>query len=530
MAVCLNTESANKMFRIMVHDEYFVDKSGLIEIVNARINTMNRYLCVTKPRRFGKTSVLNMLGAYYCRAYDTSALFERLNISKSKSYREHLNRYNVIHLCLNRLPDYGNAFDDYISIIRDSIKYDIQEAYPKVCDKEFGSIVDMLAATGDQFIFIIDEWDYMFSHELYPEHYGDFLEFLRNLLKDQPYVALVYMTGVLPVKKYSTGSALNMFKEYTMLKDPHFEKYFGFTGDEVKALCARQQALTMDELSEWYDGYQARDGARLYNPRSVVCALEDAVCQSYWTRTGKLDEVLFFLKYNIGEVRDDVVKMINGMPVRISIEEEYSAGQGNPKNREEIYSAMIIYGLLSYYDGEISIPNKELMLEFQKALKDDDFGYVAELVRNSDEVLEATLDKKGDIVASYLHNIHNSELPILKYNDENSLSCVVTLAYLSARNKYKIEREEKSGKGFADFIFHPRRRDLPGILLELKADAAPEAAISQIKNKEYCQKLWQEEVKNILAVGLSYDTKKKNHQCVIEEITMPDDRIKNSQK
>lgn len=172
-----------------------------------------------------------------------------------------------------------------------------------------------------------------------------------------------------------------------------------------------------------------------------------------------MDEVLFFLKYNIGEVRDDVVKMVNDMPVIIEINEEYAAGQKNPKNKEEIFSAMIIYGLLSYYDGNIRIPNKELMLEFHKALKDDEFGYVAELVRNSNEILNATLDKKGDIVASYLHNIHNSELPILRYNDENSLSCVVTLAYLAARDMYRVEREEKSGKGFADFIFHPRRKN-----------------------------------------------------------------------
>ena len=150
---------------------------------------------------------------------------------------------------------------------------------------------------------------------------------------------------------------------------------------------------------------------------------------------------------------------------------------------------MIIYGLLSYYDGELRIPNKELMIEFENALEDDDFGYVAELVKNSTEVLNATLKQSGEVIASYLHNIHNSELPILKYNDENSLSCVVTLAYLSARNKYKVEREEKSGKGFADFIFYPRRKNLPGIILELKADSTPEEAINQIKEKEYCEKL-----------------------------------------
>ncbi len=518
MAICLNTESANKMFGMMVRDEYYVDKSGMIEKVNARINSMHRYICVTKPRRFGKTSVVNMLGAYYCKAYDAAALFEGLKISKSKTYKMHLNQYNVISLCMNRLPDHGNIYDDYIGMIMDSIIGDIYEAYPDLEHRKFCSISDMLAATGDQFIFVIDEWDYIFGHDLYKESQGDFLEFLRNLLKDQPYVALAYMTGVLPIKKYSTGSALNMFKEYTMLKDPHFEKYFGFTEDEVRTLCEKQSVLTMDEISDWYDGYQMKNGAQLYNPRSVICALEDGVCQSYWTRTGKMDEVLFFLKYNIGEVRDDVVKMVGGIPVKISIEEEYSAGQENPKNREEIYGAMIIYGLVSYHDGELCIPNKELMLEFQKALKDDDFGYVAELVRNSDEVLEATLDMEGGRVASYLHHIHNSELPILKYNDENSLSCVVTLAYLSARNKYRIEREEKSGKGFADFIFHPRRKNLPGIILELKADDTPEVAIEQIKKKEYCEKLWKENVTNILAVGLSYDTEKKEHQCVIEKM------------
>ena len=518
MTMCLNTKSAYKDFQMLVNDYYFVDKSDIIETINTRIKTKNRYICITKPRRFGKTSVLNMLGAYYCRAFDSSDLFDGLKISKSPSFMTHFNKYNVINLCLNEIPLDRSHYEHYISQFNNSIINDVKEAYPALKDKAFEKASDALTATEDEFIFIIDEWDYIFSHELYPEHHGDFLEFLRVLLKDKPYVALVYMTGVLPIKKYSTGSALNMFKEYTMLKDPSFEEYFGFTENEVEALCQKQTALTMDEIREWYNGYQTKDGSRLYNPRSVVCALEDSACQSYWTRTGKMDEVLFFLKYNIAEVRDDVVKMVNGTPVNIYIEEEYSAGQNPPGSREDIYSAMIIYGLLSYSDGEVRIPNKELMIEFQKALKDDDFGYVAELVRNSNDVLDATLNKNGDKVASYLHNIHNSELPILKYNDENSLSCVVTLAYLSARNKYRVEREEKSGKGFVDFIFYPRRKNLPGIIIELKADKTPEDAIAQIKEKEYCEKLRAENVTQILAVGMNYDTKEKNHQCVIETL------------
>lgn len=471
MALYLNTNAAFKDFQMLRNDRYFVDKSAMIQKVNERVNTKNRFLCITKPRRFGKTSALNMLGAYYGKAYSSKELFDHLKISRSQSYPVHMNQYNLISFSMNELSGQGNTYLDYI-----------------------------------------------FSHELYQENQRDFLEFLRNLLKDRSYVALAYMTGVLPIKKYSTGSALNMFDEYTMLNDCCFDEYFGFTEQEAEMLCCRQSQLTLTELAEWYNGYSAWDGRKLYNPRSVVLALINGICRSYWTRTGKLDEVLFFLKYNLGEVRDDVIKMVNHMPVKIDISEEYAAGQKSPSNREEIYAAMIVYGLLSYYDGELRIPNKELMLEFQKALKDEEFGYVAELVRNSNEMLNATLEKREEAVAAYLHDIHNSEIPVLKYNDENSLACVVTLAYLSARNKYKVEREEKSGKGFADFIFYPRKKGMPGIIIELKADDVPEAAIEQIKEREYSEKLVNEGVEHILLVGICYDTGKKVHQCKIEEV------------
>lgn len=517
MAIYLNTNAAYKDFQMLRNDKYFVDKSGLIEKVSERIRTKNRYLCVTKPRRFGKTSVLNMLGAYYGKAYPSDALFHQLDIGKTENYRKHLNRYNIIRFSLNELPDKGNTYYDYTERFKSILTNDILESYPSLADREFNSLTDLLAATEDEFIFIIDEWDYIFSHGLYQEHHSDFLEYLRGLLKDQPYVALVYMTGVLPMKKYSPGSALNMFKEYTMLRDPYLGEYFGFTQEETSLLCRKQSKLTMDEISEWYNGYTTMNGTKIYNPRSVVCALEDGYCQSYWTKTGKMDEVLFFLKYNIGEVRNDVIKLVNHIPVRIEILDEYTAGQEPPSNREEIYAAMIIYGLLGYHDGVLSIPNRELMLEFQKALKDNDFGYVAELVRNSEEVLNATLDKREETVEAYLQNIHNSEIPLLKYNDENSLSCVVTLAYLSARNKYHIEREEKSGKGFADFIFYPRKKNLPGIIIELKINSTPEAAIQQIKEKEYASKLKQKNIGHILMVGISYQKDKKEHLCRIED-------------
>ncbi len=517
MALYLNTNASCKDFQMLCSSRYFVDKSAIIEKINERIKTKNRFLCITRPRRFGKTSVLHMLGAYYGKACPCRELFDSLDISRSRDYLVHLNQYHVISFSLNELPGRGNSYEDYIAHFDTVLRSDILEAYPQLGNTGTGSLPDLLAATGDEFVFIIDEWDYIFSHELYPEHQRDFLEYFRNLLKDRPYAALVYMTGVLPVQKYSTGSALNMFDEYTMLHDAVFDSYFGFTEQEVQMLCARQERLKPDEISEWYDGYAADDGSRIYNPRSVVLALINGRCGSYWTRTGRMDEVLFFLKYNIGAVRDDVIKMVNRMPVRMEISEEYSAGQKPPADREEIYAAMIGYGLLAYHDGELSIPNRELMLEFQKALKDEGFGYVAQLVRNSEKVLDAALQQKAETVVAYLHDIHNSEIPILQYNDENSLSCVVTLAFLSARNKYRMEREEKSGKGFADFIFYPKREGWPGIILELKADSTPEAAIRQIKEREYAQKLKREGVSRILLVGISYDTARKEHRCSIQE-------------
>ena len=518
MALYLNTDSSYEDFKMLVNGDYFVDKSGIIEKINKRINTKNRYLCITKPRRFGKKSVLNMLGSYYGAANDSKELFDGLEISRCAGYEEHLNKYHVIHMNLNSIPVNGSSYGDYLGRMNRLLTEDLKEAYPEWKEKEFQNVSDLLSVTGDKFIFIMDEWDYIFSHDLYPEHQGDFLEYLRDLLKDRPYVALAYMTGVLPVKRYSTGSALNMFDEYTMLNDSVFGEYFGFTEKEVETLCGKQSEVPLEDIRVWYNGYYTKKGVKIYNPRSVVLALINGDCQNYWTRTGRMDEVLFFLKYNIGEVREDAVKMVNHMPVRMEIRKEYTAGQGKPENREEIYAAMIIYGLLSYHDGEIRIPNRELMLEFESALKDGDFGYVAELVKNSGAVLDATLNGDGDSVASYLHNIHNSEIPLLKYNDENSLSCVVTLAYLSARDKYNIEREEKSGKGYADFLFYPKRKNMPGIILELKADRSPEAAIRQIREKEYGEKLRKENISDILAVGIGYDTGKKEHRCRIEKL------------
>ena len=518
MAIYLNTDAALENYKELIKSKYFIDKSKIIEKLNSCISTIDKYICITKPRRFGKSSIINMLGAYYTKGHNSKDIFDKLNISKSDSYLENLNKYNVIKLSFNEIPDNKKTYDDYISNIINNLKKDLLNIFNNIL-VESEDIYIMLNKTNEKFIFIIDEWDYIFSHDLFKENQKDFLEFLRNLLKDKPYVALCYMTGVLPIKKYSEGSALNMFREYTMLNDRVYSDYFGFTEKEVKDLCKRNGKMSFAEITEWYNGYFDCFGNSLYNPRSVVSALNDNYCQSYWTNTGRMDEVLFYLKYNIAEVRDDVIEMVSGNVVDIIIDEEFRAGQDAPETREEIYSAMIVYGFLSYYDGTIRIPNKELMKEFEKALRDKSFGEVMDMVKNSEKMLKATLNKDTETMEKIIDNIHNSEIPILQYNDENSLSCVITLAYLYARNKYRIEREEKTGKGYADFMFHPRRKNDTAFILELKKDSSPEVAIKQIIEKEYSQKFIKENVKNkILAVAICYDSKTKEHKCKVEEI------------
>jgi hypothetical protein len=519
MAIYLNTNRPLENFIELYNEKYYVDKSEIISLINEKISSKSKYICITRPRRFGKTSVINMLGAYYTKNVDSKNIFDNLKISNSESYSKNLNKYNVISISFNKLSDRGNTYIDYMEMIKTSIINDIVEQYPEVNPEKYFTISDMLDATNDKFIFIIDEWDYIFNNNLFKDNQNDFLEFLRNLLKDRSYVALAYMTGVLPIKKHSSTSALNMFDEYTMLNDMLYGRYFGFIEEEVKELCDKQSKISFKEISDWYNGYINEEGDKIYNPRSVVKALQNGKCISYWTNTGAMDEVKEYLKYNTMDVREDVIKMVSGYDVDIIINEEFRAGQEPPKTKIEIYSAMIILGFLSYYDGYLKIPNKELMREFENALQDESFGYVSDIIKNSRNMLKATVSQDTETVAQVLHEIHNSEIPILQYNDENSLSCVVTLAYLSARDTYRIEREEKTGKGFADFIFHPRRKtDIP-FLLELKKDETVDIAIKQMKEKEYFQKFIKGH-ENVLLVAICYDSKTKNHICKIERICL----------
>lgn len=520
MPYFLNVPITKNSFTEVAGYKYFVDKSGLIGKMNECMNTPNKYVCITRPRRFGKTLNAMMLASYYSKSANSKNIFDNLQISKDKSYLEHLNKHNVIYMTLNQLPSpncsYKEFINRYISMIYDDLKeqYNVTINDNMVVSDVFNAVYNQ---TGKGFVFILDEWDYIFNNSLFSENdRKSFLKFLEDLLKDKSYVDLAYMTGVLPIAKYSTSSTINMFDEYTFLNDEDFDIYFGFTENEVEKLCSQQNKVSMNELKTWYNGYITPGGHEIYNPRSVAFALRKGRCQSYWTNTGPMDEIIYYINNDVGAVKDDIVSMVSGIPLEIKLK-GYSAEQKELNTRNQILSAMTIYGFLSYHDKTLEIPNKELRIKFDEALEDKSMGEVSKLVLKSNEMLKATLRKDTETMVKILEEAHDINIPVIKYNDENSLSCVVMLSYLSARDEYTIIREMPSGKGFADFIFYPNDKSKPAFILELKKNSTPEEALKQIREKKYALALKNYTGKKF-AVGISWNKKTKEHKIKIEDI------------
>ncbi len=510
----LNSRASSTHFRKAIRSNLYVDKTLMIEEISKRLGTADQYVCITRPRRFGKTVNANMLAAYYTQGYDSKELFDGLYISESAFYGEHQNLYPVIHIDFSRRPQFCDSYRDYLLYIIKGLQKDLEEAYPQLCGKEYDQISDIFEETGDSFVFILDEWDSIFYQSFVcDEDRREHLNWLKGLLKDQPYVELAYMTGVLPIAKYSSGSELNMFDEYNFMNDNVFDRFFGFSEIEVRNLCEEHPSVPFEVLKEWYDGYYLSDGSSLFNPRSVNKALSRGVCLNYWTETGPMNEIADCIENNVEEVREDIVKMVSGIPVEVILN-GYSAAELRLDSRDEILSAMVVYGFLAYHDQMLSIPNAELMEKFQKVLARESMQEVKLIVDQSKEILEATLALDENRVAMFLEEVHDREIPFLKYKDENSLSCVITLCYLYARNEYRIEREQKSGKGYCDYLFIPKKSGRPAIILELKFGKSCEEALAQIKEKNYMEKV--KHCREVLLVGITYDNE-KHHSCRIEK-------------
>jgi len=515
MTYFINRNIKNNEFELAYKSDFFVDKTELIDKINKSVNVKERFLCITRPRRFGKTINAMMLESYYSKNANFKNIFDKLKISKSDTYEQHLNKHNVIYITFNNNAGENETYKEYLNYYKSRLTKDIKELWPDVEISD--DIPDMLSEiqskTGEGFIFIIDEWDFIFNNNLFTKEERDkFLLFLKNLLKDRSYVELCYMTGVLPIAKYCIGSALNMFQEFNFLNDNIYHTYYGFTTEEVENLCSKQDKITMKDLKEWYDGYKIQD-IDIYNPRSVISALTRGICQSYWTNTGPMDEIIYHINQNIEEVKNDVVQMVSNIPVEIRLK-GYSAEQLTLETRNQILSAMTVYGFLTYHDETLEIPNKELMIKFDDALEDKSMNEVSKLVLRSDEMLKATIRQDVDKMAEIIQEAHDINIPIIKYNDENSLACIISLVYLSARSKYKIVREMPAGIGFADFIFFPKDMSKPSFIVELKYNSTAQKALDQIFDKRYDLALKDYTGKK-LAIGISYDSNLKKHSISV---------------
>ena len=521
----LYINKGNEGFQSSRNSEY-VDKSGLIAVVNKTLFTRQRFTCVSRCRRFGKSMAAEMLCAYYDKSCDSRSLFADLTIAGDPSFEKHLNKYPVIYLDMTSFVTRFKS-ESIVGHIEEELKEDVQDAYPDVefraKDDLMGDFIRIAAATGQRFIFIIDEWDAI-CREFAPDTkpMDEYVNWLRRMFKDvsaMDVFAGVYMTGILPIKKYKTQSAMNNFQEYSMVKPGGMAGCFGFTTNEVKAL-SEKYSMDFDELGKWYDGYQIGNELSIFNPNSVMTAVREHWCESYWGRTGAVDAISSYISMNYEGLKDDIIQMLAGGRCAVN-----TTGFQNDlavvNSKDDVLTVLIHLGYLSYdrVRRVCYVPNMEVAGELETAIRENNWKPVVDSLRQSEQLLHDTLDGNAEAVARGIEAVHDENTSILSYNNENSLACVISLAYYYAKNDYIVHREYASGKGFADLVLIPRKNvESPAIVVELKCDKDADTAISQIKRKQYPDKV-APYCDNILLVGINYDRKSKTHTCLIEKHT-----------
>jgi len=520
MGILLNPGNAE--FKMSFNSDIYVDKSELIIQTNSILNKENRFVCISRPRRFGKSMAANMLTAYYSCGCDSKVFFDKLKISKADDYTEPLNKYNVIHLNMTQYVSVTGTIESEIEKLSKRLLFELHKENPDVECFDPESLVDVLADIFAQknipFIFIIDEWDCIFRmHKDEKDAQIYYLNFLRNLLKDRSYVALAYMTGILPIKKYGEHSALNMFTEISIAGADNYAEFTGFTEEEVKKLCNKYQ-MPYDEIKQWYDGYNV-DNISIYNPKSVVEAMLRHRIDNFWSKTETFKALADYIQADYDDLHNKVVRLIGGEKLEVDVT-TFQNDMVTFNSSDDILTLLIHLGYLTYdFDTKRCwIPNSEVQEEFIRSIKNDKgWSKIMSAIKESDELLQAVLDGNADIVAAGVEKCHDDNTSILKFNDENSLSCVISLAFYSARKYYMIVREMPAGKGFADLVFLPLPKvDKPALVIELKNKQAVDTAIDQIKKKNYPDRI-KEYIGNVFLVGITYNDD-KHHECVIEKI------------
>lgn len=515
-------DPGNEQFTKMTASEIYMDKTGLIEYTNRVINTMQAYLCVSRPRRFGKSMAAAMLAAYYSRGCSSRELFQPYCISKTPDFHKHLNQYHTIFLNIQEFLSRSSNVGELITRIKKMILRELLDAYPNVDYFDRSDLVesmkDIYAAYRQPFVFIIDEWDCIFrEYKQDKTAQEQYLDFLRDLLKDKVYISLAYMTGILPIKKYGTHSALNMFDEFSMIDPGPLAEYVGFTEKEVQKLCERY-GMDLEEVKSWYDGYSFEHEPSVYSPRSVVSCMRFGKLGNYWNQTETFEALQAYIDMNFEGLRDDVLDMIAGNHVPVNTG-SFTNDMSTFRSEDDVLTLLIHLGYLGY-DSEsknVFIPNSEVQSEYVNAVSVSEWGDISIALKNSAETLKAIWEERPAQVAEGIRQAH-FETSHIQYNDENALSYTISLALYAARNFYTVHRELAGEKEFADLVFLPKKKfpEKPALVVELKWDKSAAGALKQIQEKEYCRSL-EDYQGNLLLVGIDYDKKTKEHQCVIEK-------------
>ncbi len=526
MGTYFNPKSYN--FQRSLNSEIYVDKSRLIAFTNRKLNTQQSYICVSRPRRFGKSMAADMLAAYYTCEQDNRPLFENLAIKEEPSFEKHLNKYNVVKIDMQNFMSSTSSVEEMLNMLSEKLRKDCRRVYPDIFFEEEDSLEEILMGifvkTERQFVLLIDEWDCVMRRYDEQMEQKRYLDFLRNMTKDQPYIALAYMTGILPIKKYGEHSALNMFYEYSMMDSAEISDCFGFTEEEVCKLC-EEFHMDFEEVKEWYDGYHLSSNVKgaakdysIYSPKSVVEAMLRNQCEAYWNQTETYEALKEYIQMNMDGLKDAIIEMLSGESISINTR-HFQNDMISLETRDDILTLLLHLGYLSYDQKckVVRIPNKEVSQEFIASIqKVSSYHEVSKAVIDSKDLLEALWNMDSKAIETGVEKAHQ-EISIIEYNDENSLCCALQLAFYYAREYYTIIRELPAGKGYADICLIPRQKhmDKPAAIIELKWDKTAETAINQIREKRYPDAL-KDYQGRLLLCGINYDKKQKSHQCIIE--------------
>ena len=520
----------NSAFQVALNSKIYIDKTGLIEYTNSVLDTSDAYICNSRPRRFGKSYTANMLAAYYSKGCNSEEMFSGLDISRKSDFKTHLNQYDVIHIDIQWFLANCYNSNKIVSFLSDSVISELRDIYPDILPLGELSLPDSLSRikdkTGQKFIIIIDEWDVLIRDEA-TNYYiqNEYINFLRGKFKGtEPtkYIQLAYLTGILPIKKEKTQSAVNNLEEFTMLHSYELAPYIGFTENEVKMLCQKYDR-DFEKVKKWYDGYLL-ENYEIYNPKAVVSVMLRGKFRSYWSETGSYEVIVPLINMNYDGLKNTIIEMLSGQNVKVNTL-TFKNDPANIQSKDDVITYLIHLGYLGYNEKDETafIPNEEIRHELINAVKSTNWSDLIHFQYESNHLLDATLSMNTQEVAEQIQKIHSEYASSIQYNDENSLSSVLTIAYLSSMQYYfKPIRELPTGKGFADFIYIPKPeyiRDYPALIVELKWNKNAKTALEQIKNKDYPEAIKQY-TGNIILVAINYDKKSKNHECIIEKLSV----------